>query len=66
MSVLDTVKREVVDFNPCDIQHRQWVYEALENQSWGRCPVRFRTQLKDMDSTVKEFLLDYYLTKEFG
>lgn len=66
MSVLDQVKRKIIDFDPENVQHRAWVCEAIHHQSWGRCPVRFRTQMKDMDTAVKELLLDYYIEKEFG
>ena len=67
MSILDTVKREVVDFNPTDQQHRQWAHTALTTNSWGRCPVRFRTRnMTDMENTVKRELLEFYLTNEFG
>jgi len=68
MSHLTIALRPLVQFDPGNKNHRQWVSEFLQYQTWSRCPVRFIV-LDDSASTfsvVQRQLTEYYTEKEFG
>ena len=55
-------------FDPSNADHRQWVSEFLQYQTWSRCPVRFIV-LDDSSSTfsvIQRQLTEYYTEQEFG
>lgn len=67
MNVLDRAPRERVSFDPTNRQHREWAHQALQTNSWGQCPVKFKTiGMTDMETAVKRDLLKFYLMKEFS
>jgi hypothetical protein len=68
MSHLTIALRPLVQFDPGNADHRQWVSEFLQYQTWSQCPVRF-VVLDDSASTfsvIQRQLTEYYTKQEFG
>ena len=68
MSLMLTVGRPWVVFDPANRQHRQWYYEFQKNTSWGHCPVRFILpgEEGDLVTMISRQLIEFYTKKEFG
>lgn len=66
MSILKTVERPMVKFDPNNKDHRQWLGEFTRTLSWKNCPVKFTTS--GSGNTVAQMqlkLLQYYTDREF-
>ncbi len=68
MSRLSYMGRPWVAFDATNRQHRQWYYEFVKNQTWGRCPVRFivADDHGDLLTMIQQRLNQYYTEREFG
>lgn len=56
-------------FDPSNKDHRRYYAEYLEYGGWGRCPVRFIVPEDvglNLPSMIKNRLIDYYISREFG
>jgi len=66
MSILNTVARPIVTFDPTNSDHRRWLGEFTRNRSWGNCPVKFSTAGNGNTLAQMQLkLLQYYTEKEF-
>lgn len=66
MSTFEKFGRPIVDFDPSNKDHRQWLGEFTRTRSWGNCPVKFSTA--GSGNTVAQMqlrLLQYYTEHEF-
>ena len=55
-------------FDPSNKEHRKFYYEFLENNTWGRCPVRFICPSEsgmDLIRMMQRQLVEYYVREEF-
>jgi hypothetical protein len=68
MSRLNFIGRPWVAFDATNRQHRQWYYEFVKHQTWGRCPVRFivADDHGDLLTMIQQRLNQYYTEREFG
>ncbi len=69
MSKLEYLQRPLVAFDPANKDHRRYYAEFLEYGGWGRCPVRFVCPEDighDLPTMIKNSLIDYYVSREFG
>jgi hypothetical protein len=70
MSRLEYLMRPLVAFDPTNKDHRRYYAEFLETGGWGRCPVRFIVPEDnvgvDLPAMIKNRLVDYYVSREFG
>lgn len=69
MSKLEYYSRPLVAFDATNKQHRTWYYEFVQNNTWGRCPVRFICPAEsggDLIKMIQRQLIDYYVKKEFN
>jgi hypothetical protein len=68
MSRLNFIGRPGVAFDATNRQHRQWYYEFVKHQTWGRCPVRFivADDHGDLLTMIQQRLNQYYTEREFG
>lgn len=69
MSRLEFYARPLVAFDANNKNHRRYYAEFLENNGWGRCPVRFiciEEHGLDLPTMIKNSLVDYYVSREFG
>lgn len=67
MSKLQYHGRPWVNFEPDNKDHRRWFAEFQDQNTWGKCPVRFivSDDHGDLLSMVRYRLLDYYMRREF-
>lgn len=70
MSKLDFYRRPLVEFNPNVKEHREYYYEFLSTNTWGRCPVRFICPSEPgsevlISGVIMRQLLQFYSGKEF-
>lgn len=69
MSKLALYGRPWVAFDPSNKQHRKYFYDFLKYRGWSRCPVRFVIPDDcgmDLPTMIKNQLISYYVSKEFG
>ena len=69
MSKLELYGRPLVAFDPKNKEHRKYFYDFLKYRGWGRCPVRFIVPDDvgmDLPTMIKNQLIAYYVSKEFG
>lgn len=55
-------------FDPSNKEHRRFYYDFLENNTWGRCPVRFicpNESGQDLVRMMQRQLVEYYVQQEF-
>jgi hypothetical protein len=67
MSVLDLARRQTVQFNPANIEHRKIAVDFFRNGNWSSSPVQFAVPYDSGDvlAHVTNELAAYYLQKEF-
>jgi len=61
--------RPLVAFDPSNKDHRRYYAEFLAYNGWGKCPVRFIVPDDigmDVPTMIKNRLVDYYVSREFG
>lgn len=68
MSSLKLYGRPWVEFDVQDQQHRQWYFNFVKDNSWGRIPCRFTVSNEqgDLVSVIERKLNMFYIEKEFG
>ena len=69
MSRLEFLSRPLVAFDPSNRKHRRYYAEYLEYGGWGKCPVRFIVTEDvgmDLPTMIKNRLVEYYISREFG
>jgi hypothetical protein len=68
MSKLDVSRRQVVNFDVENKQHRASVAQFIKNGTWGQHKYMFNLDEVNLDLTqqLNKELARYYLTKEFG
>lgn len=66
-TVLDVYKRQVVFFDPENIEHRRYVTQFHRTGTWGKCPVTFYCPPNtDVRTFTSEELLKFYMSREFS
>ena len=67
MSVLYSVSRPVVKFDPTNADHRRWLGHFTTTLSWGNCPVRFSNEgYGNTVAQMQQRLIQYYIAQEFA
>lgn len=68
MSKLEYYSRPLVAFDPANKEHRRFYYDFLQENTWGRCPVRFicpNSSGMDLVKMMQQELIEYYIRVEF-
>jgi hypothetical protein len=68
MSRLEYYSRPLVAFDATNKEHRRFYYEFLEENTWGRCPVRFicpEESGSDLVKMIQRQMVEYYIRQEF-
>jgi hypothetical protein len=68
MSKLEYYSRPLVAFDASNKEHRRFYYEFLEEDTWGRCPVRFicpEESGSDLVKMIQRQMIEYYIRQEF-
>jgi hypothetical protein len=68
MSKLEYYSRPLVAFDPSNKEHRRFYYQFLEQNTWGRCPVRFicpNESGQDLVKMIQTQMVEYYIRQEF-
>ena len=68
MSKLEYYSRPLVAFDPSNKEHRRFYYQFLEQNTWGRCPVRFicpNESGQDLVKMIQTQMVEYYVDQEF-
>lgn len=69
MSKLEYFSRPLVAFDPANKEHREFYYTFIEENTWGRCPVRFICPNETGSDLVKMMtrqIAEYYIRAEFA
>lgn len=66
--LLDRYMRPLVEFNASDRLHRQYYYQFLKDNGWGKLPVRFKSHgtFAITKGVIDRQLLEYFLQDEFS
>lgn len=65
-SFLDVCRRQVVVFDPNNVEHRKHMLQFLKEGTWGNCPVAFYApDNMSIKAYAMETLIDFYLKQEF-
>jgi hypothetical protein len=68
MSRLEFFSRPLVAFDATNKEHREHWYNFIQNNGWGRCPVRFIVPEAfgmDLPAMIERELMQYYVDREF-
>jgi hypothetical protein len=58
----------LVAFDASNKEHRRFYWEFLEENTWGRCPVRFicpEETGQDLVKMIQKQMVEYYVRQEF-
>ena len=66
-TVMMTMLRPTVLFDPQNKQHREWAQKFLEQRTWAGCPVMFALPQSEPSvyTMITRELSTYYLQQEF-
>jgi hypothetical protein len=65
-ATLEKVRRPLVEFDVNNVEHRQFYFSFIKNNSWGNCPYRFSVKgYGNIKGGIDSKMLIYYVCNEF-
>jgi len=67
MTMLQTMLKPHVIFDPANAEHRLWAASYIKNKTWRDCPVRFivNDNSLDLPGVIQRQLIEFYVSTEF-